>query len=135
MTKLLPEFVSTLRSIFREDGFAQDEATRVAYAYDNSRRFALPDAVAFPTAHEQVAALVQACREARAPLIARGRGTNTTGATVPDSGGIVATFERMNRIIAIEPGDRIAIVEPGVLNADLQRALAEHGLFWPPDPT
>jgi len=124
----------TLRAIFA-DAFASDEATRTAYAYDNSRRIAMPDAVVFPTTHEQVAALVQACREARTPLIARGRGTNTTGATVPDSGGVVASFERMNRIIAIEPGDRIAIVEPGVLNADLQRALAEHGLFWPPDPT
>ncbi|MDQ2972345.1 MAG: FAD-binding protein, partial [Pseudomonadota bacterium] len=69
------------------------------------------------------------------PLTARGRGTNTTGATVPEAGGIVASFERMNRILRIEPGDRLAIVEPGVLNADLQRALAAHGLFWPPDPT
>jgi len=126
---------SALSSIFDPDARAVDDATRAAYAYDNSRRIALPDAVAFPTAHEQVIALVQACREARTPLIARGRGTNTTGATVPDNGGIVASFERMNRILRVEPGDRVAIVEPGVLNADLQRALAEHGLFWPPDPT
>src|SRR6185437_8993513 len=126
---------SALSSIFDPDARAVDDATRAAYAYDNSRRIALPDAVAFPTAHEQVVALVQACREARTPLIARGRGTNTTGATVPDNGGIVASFERMNRILRVEPGDRVAIVEPGVLNADLQRALAEHGLFWPPDPT
>lgn len=124
----------TLSAIFA-DAFASDEASRAAYAYDNSRRIALPDAVVFPTTHEQVVALVQACREARTPLIARGRGTNTTGATVPDSGGVIASFERMNRILRVEPGNRIAIVEPGVLNADLQRALAEHGLFWPPDPT
>ena len=128
-------FVASLRSIFPADAFAHDEAARAAYAYDNSRRIALPDAVAFPTTHEQVVALVKVCREHHMPLIARGRGTNTTGATVPDSGGIVASFERMNRILAIEPGDRTAIVEPGVLNADLQRALGEHGLFWPPDPT
>src|SRR5579885_3850754 len=96
----------TLRAIFA-DAFASDEATRAAYAYDNSRRIALPDAVVFPTTHEQVVALVQACREHRTPLIARGRGTNATGATVPDCGGIVASFERMNRILAIEPGDQI----------------------------
>ncbi|HJU27477.1 MAG TPA: FAD-binding oxidoreductase, partial [Rhodanobacteraceae bacterium] len=126
---------SALRSIFPAETCAVDDATRAAYAYDNSRRISMPDAVVFPETHEQVAALVVACREHRVPLIARGRGTNTTGATVPDSGGMVASFERMNRIIAIEPGDRMAIVEPGVLNADLQRALAEHGLFWPPDPT
>ncbi|SRR5579883_639355 len=126
---------SALREIFAVDAFAQDEATRAAYSYDNSRRAALPDAVVFPTTHEQVVALMQVCREHRTPLIARGRGTNTTGATVPDSGGIVASFERMNRILSIEPDDRIAVVEPGVLNADLQRALAEYDLFWPPDPT
>lgn len=125
----------TLREIFPSDALALDEATRAAYAYDNSRRAAMPDALVFPTTHEQTVALVAACRAHRVPLIARGRGTNTTGATVPEAGGVVASFERMNRILAIEPGDRLAIVEPGVLNADLQRALAAHGLFWPPDPT
>src|SRR5690348_16934234 len=103
---------SSLGSIFPADACALDGATRAAYAYDNSRRIALPDAVVFPTAHEQIVALVQACREAHVPLIARGRGTNTTGATVPDAGGVVASFERMNRILDIAPGDRLAMVEP-----------------------
>src|SRR6185437_5733540 len=105
----------SLRSIFPAGACALDDATRAAYAYDNSRRIALPDAVVFPTAHEQVVALVGACREHHVPLIARGRGTNTTGATVPDAGGVVASFERMNRIVDIAPGDRLAVVEPGVL--------------------
>ncbi|HEY3519715.1 MAG TPA: FAD-binding oxidoreductase, partial [Rhodanobacteraceae bacterium] len=109
----IPEsLAASLRGIFPAESFAFDEAARAAYAYDNSRRVALPDAVVFPTTHEQVVELVQACREAHVPLIARGRGTNTTGATVPDNGGIVASFERMQRILAIEPGDHIAIVEP-----------------------
>ena len=56
------------------------------------------------------------------PLVARGRGTNTTGASVPIAGGIVVSFERMNRILAIDPANRLAIVEPGVLNADLAGA-------------
>lgn len=132
---LPPSFEPLLREIFTGAASAFDEATRAAYAYDNSRRAAMPDAVVFPQTHEQVVALIAACRAQRIPLIARGRGTNTTGATVPDTGGVVASFERMNRILRIEPGDRIAIVEPGVLNADLQRALGAHGLFWPPDPT
>lgn len=128
-------FVDQLREIFPSDALALDAGTRAAYGYDNSRREALPDAVVFPPAHEQVVALVAACRHHRVPLVARGRGTNTTGATVPLAGGVVASFEQMNRIVRIEPGDRLAIVEPGVLNADLQTALAEHGLFWPPDPS
>ena len=85
--------------------------------------------------HTQVEALVRACRAHRVPVIARGRGTNTTGATVPVHGGVVVSFERMNRILRIDPDNRLAVVEPGVLNGDLQRALAPRGFFWPPDPT
>jgi D-lactate dehydrogenase len=132
---LSAELLDQLRTTFGSDGLVTDEAERLVYGYDNSRREAMPDAVVFPVAHEQVVALVAACRAHRTPLIARGRGTNTTGATVPTQGGIVASFERMNRILAIDRGNRIAIVEPGVLNADLQSALKPHGLFWPPDPT
>jgi D-lactate dehydrogenase len=125
---------STLRAIF-DTAFTVDPAECLAYGYDNSRRRAQPDAVVFPTAHEQVVELVRACRAARVPLVARGRGTNTTGASVPIAGGVVASFERMHRIIAIAPDDRYATVEPGVLNGELQTALAKQGFFWAPDPT
>jgi D-lactate dehydrogenase len=117
------------------DGWLLDPSERLAYAYDNSRRESLPDAVALPTTREQVQALVRACFHDRIPVVARGRGTNTTGASVPVQGGVVVSFERMDRIIDIRPGDRCAVVEPGVLNGDLQAALREHRLFWPPDPT
>jgi D-lactate dehydrogenase len=124
-----------LREIFDTDGFSVDPSECLVYGYDNSRREALPDAVVFPTTHEQVADLVRLCREHRIALTARGRGTNTTGATVPIAGGIVASFERMNRILRIDPDNRLAVVEPGVLNADLQAALKPYGFFWAPDPT
>ena len=127
--------VEALSGIFRASEFSTDPAECLAYGYDNSRRQAQPDAVVYPSAHEQVVALVRACRAARVPLTARGRGTNTTGATVPVAGGVVASFERMNRILRIDGDNRCAVVEPGVLNGDLQMALAEHGFFWPPDPT
>jgi D-lactate dehydrogenase len=91
--------------------------------------------VAFVTEAEQVRALVALCNRERIPLVARGRGTGTTGATVPDQGGIVVSFERMDRILRIDPDNRLAVVEPGVTNEDLQLAVAEHGFFWPPDPT
>ncbi|MEG3193097.1 FAD-binding oxidoreductase [Lysobacter sp. D1-1-M9] len=117
------------------DGWLTDASERLTYAYDNSRREVLPDAVALPTTREQVLGLVRACRAHRVPVVARGRGTNTTGASVPVDGGVVVSFERMNRILEVRPGDRCAVVEPGVLNGDLQAALNPHGLFWPPDPT
>jgi len=127
--------IDRLRAAFGEDGLVTDPAERLVYGYDNSRREAIPDAVVFPTTHEQVVALVQACRAHRVPLTARGRGTNTTGASVPIAGGVVASFERMNRVLRIDAGNRLAVVEPGVLNADLQAALRPHAMFWPPDPS
>lgn len=131
---LAPALRDTLAAVFA-GAFSVDPAECLVYGYDNSRRQASPDAVVFPTTHEQVVALVQACREARTPLVARGRGTNTTGATVPVNGGVVASFERMNRIVRIDTANRYAVVEPGVLNGDLQAALKPLGFFWPPDPT
>lgn len=126
---------SRLHAIFGASGFSVEAAECAVYAYDNSRRESIPDAVVFPVVHEQVMALVRLCRELRIALTARGRGTNTTGASVPVSAGIVASFERMDRILRIDADNRLAIVEPGVLNADLQAALKPHGFFWAPDPT
>lgn len=124
-----------LRDLLGAAALLTDPGERLAYGYDNSRMQALPAAVALPTAAEQVREIVRACRRQRCPIVARGRGTNTTGASVPVAGGLVLSFERMDRLLALEPGDRLAVVEPGLLNGALQRAAAAHGLFWPPDPT
>ena len=134
MSPLDPRLASSLRELFG-DALLTDPGECLAYGYDNSKRRATPSAVVLPENADQVQRLVQLCREHRTPITARGRGTNTTGASVPIEGGVVVSFERMNRILRISPDDRVAVVEPGVLNGDLQAALAEHGLFWPPDPT
>ena len=95
----------------------------------------MPAAVALPRTQEDVVAIVRACREHRAPIVARGAGTGTTGAAVPTQGGVVVSFARMNRVVEVRAADRCVVVQPGVLNGDLQHALAPHGLFWPPDPS
>ena len=107
----------------------------LAYGYDNSCRQALPQAVALPTTSAQVAALIQLCNDSVIPLTVRGRGTNTTGATVPLHGGLVVSLEQMDRIISIDPDDRTMTVEAGITNQGVQDEAARHGLFWPPDPT
>ncbi|MBP9604081.1 MAG: FAD-binding protein [Chromatiaceae bacterium] len=127
--------VRELRAIARPGALLLDPAELWSYGYDNSRRQAMPQAVVLVETAEQVVPLVELCNRERLPLVARGRGTGTTGATVPDRGGLVLSFERMERILRIDPDDRLAIVEPGVTNQALQAALAPRGFFWPPDPT
>ncbi|RCS29787.1 FAD-binding protein [Rhodanobacter denitrificans] len=126
--------LARLREIFPDDALATTDDDRRAAARDNSRHEHLPDAVVFPTSHAQVEALVRACRAHGVPLTARGGGTSSTGASVPVAGGVVANFMRMNRILRIAPDDRLAMVEPGVTNEALQKALAPLGFFWAPDP-
>ncbi|KRG69683.1 FAD-binding oxidoreductase [Pseudoxanthomonas dokdonensis] len=116
------------------DGWLSDDAARRQYGQDNSRRYALADAVALPRNIEQVQAIVRACRQHRVAIVARGSGTSSTGAAIPYQGGIVLSFERMTRIVALAAADRYAIVEAGLINAQLQQAAGEHGLFWAPDP-
>ncbi len=134
-TALPAAFVATLHALLGEEGWRTDAAALAANAQDNSWRHHLPAGVAFPRDREQVVALVRACREHAVPVVARGAGTGTTGAAVPVEGGIVVSFARMNRILDLQPGNRCAVVEPGVLNGDLQQALMPHALFWPPDPS
>jgi D-lactate dehydrogenase len=133
--RLEAEFLAGLRSIVGVANVLTDPADRLPYAYDNSRRVALPDAVAFARHADEVREIIRLCNQFSTPLVVRGRGTNTTGATVPIQGGLVLSLERMNRILSIQPADRIAIVEPGVTNTELQTALEQHGFFWPPDPS
>ena len=132
---LTSDFLSHLHGLFPAEALLTEASECYAYGYDNSRGQVTPDAVVFAQTHEQILTLVRLCRDARVPLTARGRGTNTTGATVPISGGVVLSFERMNRILRIDADNRYVVVEAGVLNGDLQAVLAPLGFFWPPDPT
>jgi len=106
-----------------------------AYGYDNSRLQTLPAAVCFAHEHRQVLELVRLCNREGLSLAARGKGTGTTGASVPPSGGIVLSLERLRERLVIEPRDRLAVVSAGFTNQELQQAAAAEGFFWPPDPT
>lgn len=115
-------------------GVLTDPADRWTYGYDNSRAQALPRAVVLPADTAAVQRVVEICRRFRTPLTVRGRGTGTTGAAVPEEGGIVMSMERMARILAVDAANRVAVVQPGVTNGALQSAAAAAGFFWPPDP-
>ena len=132
---LKPAWQRDLERIFPPQDRLLAPADRLAYGYDNSQRLHSPQAVVFPRNHQQTAELVALCRHHRLALTCRGRGTGTAGAAVPVAGGIVASFERMDAVLELDPADRLAVVQPGVTNAALQQAAGAHGFFWPPDPT
>ncbi len=129
------QIITALQSQFPPERLFTDPVDCYAYAYDNSRNFRPPLAVVFPLNAEEVQAVVKLCHEHKVPLVPRGRGTGTAGGSVPEQGGIALSLERMNRVISLDPDNRMAIVEPGVLNQELQDALKPKGFFWPPDPS
>ena len=130
-----PAFLSTLASLFPQDRIYTDPVDCYAYAYDNSRIFHAPIAVVFPLSAEEVQAVIKLCNAHKVPVVPRGRGTGTAGGSVPEAGGVALSLERMNKIVSIDPDNRMAIIEPGVLNQVLQDAIKPVGFFWPPDPS
>ncbi|MBA4391292.1 MAG: glycolate oxidase subunit GlcD [Syntrophus sp. (in: bacteria)] len=107
---------------------------RQCYAYDARTDGVIPDLVVFPSSAEDVSGILKLANRYLFPVIPRGQGTGLTGGSIPLSGGVVLVFSRMNRILEIDTENLIAVVEPGVINFDLQQEAAKYGLFYPPDP-
>jgi glycolate oxidase len=104
------------------------------YAYDAFVEESMPDAVIFPETTKEVSQILALASAHKIPVTGRGAGTSVCGAPVPVHHGLVICFSKMDRIIEINTRDRYIIVEPGVVNADVQAALAPDGFFFPPDP-
>jgi glycolate oxidase len=94
-----------------------------------------PAAVALPENEAQVVAILQRCHEARVPVVARGAGTGLSGGTLPHPDGVLLSLAKFNRILAIDPLARTAVVQPGVRNLAISEAVAGHGLYYAPDPS
>jgi glycolate oxidase subunit GlcD len=92
-------------------------------------------AVAFPRETHEVQALVRACRARGVPFVPRGAGTGLSGGAQPPPGAVVIECSRMDRIVEIDAENRLAVVQPGVVNAELSKAALRHGLFYAPDPS
>ncbi len=104
------------------------------FGTDNSRKFAMPLAVVRPRSLEQVRELLAFAHKEKLPLYPRGRGTNTVGACVPGRPGVVVGSAFLDKILEISPEDFVAVSQPGVVTGTLAAAVAEKGLFYPPDP-
>jgi glycolate oxidase len=111
-----------------------DPAVRAAFEADASGLRMVPEAVARPHSEEEVVALLRRAAAERTPVTAAGGQTSTTGASITDR-GVLLSLRGLDRIIDVDPVGRTARVGAGVLLGDLNRAVAEHGLFFAPDPT
>jgi FAD/FMN-containing dehydrogenase len=113
---------------------SRDESVRQAYAADVSGLVLVPDGVARPTSADEVAALVAESNATGTAVTAAGGQTSTTAASITDKGTLLS-LRAMQRVIEIDPEQRVARVEPGVLVGELKRACAQHDLLFAPDPT
>ncbi len=106
------------------------------YSHDEAEwaAWSLPLAVARPNDADQVRTIVRWCIQHDVPVVPRGAGTGLSGGANAVAGGVVVSFERMTAVLRIDPVERLAVVQPGVVNDDLRAACAEHGLWYPPDP-
>ena len=123
------------QNIVGDDNIYDDKAHMIAYSYDATRTRYEPDAVIFPRDEKDVSQILRYCNEQHIVITARGAGSGFTGGALPSNGGIILAMEKhMNKILEIDLQNMLAIVQPGVVNMDLQKHVEELGLFYPPDP-
>ena len=129
--KHLKEFIK----IVGKENIYDDKAHMIAYSYDATRTRFEPDAVIFPRNEKDVSDILKYCNQNKIVITPRGAGSGFTGGALPANGGVVLAMEKhMNKILEIDTQNMVAVVQPAVINMDLQRAVEKLGLFYPPDP-
>lgn len=129
-------FLEILSSIFPKARLLTGPAARLSFESDGLTAFAvLPRAVVMPETEDEIIAVLGACHEHHVPFVARGSGTSLSGGSLPNQEGIVIALNRLNRIIDLDPDQRTATVEPGVINLAVSRAAEPYDLYYAPDPS
>jgi len=127
--------IEYFKSIVGDENVYNDKAHLRAYSYDATKQRFEPDAVVFPKNENDVSKILKYCNENKIIITPRGAGSGFTGGSLPVNGGIILALEKyMNKIIEIDETNMVAVVQPGVINADLQKMVEAKGLFYPPDP-
>ncbi|HYM91249.1 MAG TPA: FAD-linked oxidase C-terminal domain-containing protein [bacterium] len=124
-----------LQDVLGPDRVFTHPADLIAYEYDGSVLAAIPDLVVHPVSTEEVVGVVKAARRHRIPLIPRGSGTGLSGGAITPVGGIIVSLAGMNRILHVDLDNRCAVVQPGVINLDITKAVEAGGYFYAPDPS
>ena len=123
-----------LGSLLRPDQVSSMPEILTEHASDKWHASSLPDVVVFPESAEDVATVIKYASANHTPVYTRAAGSGHTGACVAVNKGILISMMRMNQILEINPSDGVAVVQPGVITGELQRAVREHGWYYPPDP-
>lgn len=127
---------ASLRECVSPERVLVEDAQRAAYESDGLTAFRqLPGAVVIPETAAEVVAVVRWCRDHQVAFVARGSGTSLSGGSLPVRDGIVIALNRLNHILELDPEQRLAVVEPGVINLEVTRAAQRHGLYYAPDPS
>jgi len=125
-----------LRRALPPDRVRDDAATLLVHECDALTLYReRPDVVVYPESTAEVAACLRVLARERVPVVPRGAGTGLAGGARPCAGGVVLDLAKMDRILGIDAGARVAHVQAGVINTDVTRAAAAHGLFFAPDPS
>ena len=128
--------LAELRRLYPAERLLEEPAQLIAYESDGLTAFrARPRAVVLPENRREVIETVRFCQRERLPFVARGSGTSLSGGSMPVEDGLVIALNRMNRILRLDPEERVAVVEPGVINAEVSAQAAPHGLYYAPDPS
>ena len=129
------QHIEHFKTLVGEENVYADKAHLIAYSYDATRTRFEPEAVVFPRDEADVSTVLKYCNTHGIVITPRGAGSGFTGGALPTNGGIVLGMEKhMNKILEIDMENMVAVVQPGVINMDLQRAAEEVGLMYPPDP-
>jgi glycolate oxidase len=132
----MADLLADLARIYPPDRLLTRPASLAPYESDGLTAFrARPRAVVLVESKAEVVQTVRLCHAAGVPFVARGSGTSLSGGSVPLEDGIVIGLNRMNRILRVDPLNRLAVVEPGVINLDISAAGEPHGLYYAPDPS
>jgi glycolate oxidase len=123
-----------LIDIVGEENYTDNLIDLISYSKDASEHRHRPDAAVWPATAEEISTILKLANKEKFPVVPRGAGTSLAGLAVPEKGGVILDLGRMNKIISVSVTDRLAVVQPGVVYADLERALEPHGFFFPPDP-
>jgi len=130
-----PALIRDLKSLLGPANVLSQKEDLLLYEFDGSVEKARPEAVVFPHTTEHVSRIVKLAAKYQVPVVGRGAGTGLSGGALARRGGVMIVFARMNRVLELDLGNWRVVVQPGVVNLDISRAVEHAGLYFAPDPS